>query len=83
VEDTDGTVHYLDKAQRGFPLASDVPTECRAGFLEARHVPTTETPGQDEVGRPTVTVEQHIAYALYDGAGKAIPVARYEAAAQP
>ncbi|MEA4929808.1 MAG: WG repeat-containing protein [Candidatus Limiplasma sp.] len=83
VEDTAGTVRYLDKAQRGFTLASDVPTECRGGFLEARQITTTETPGQDEVGRPTVTVELHIAYALYDISGKTIPVARYEAAAQP
>lgn len=83
VEDGSGTVRYLDKAQRGFTLASDVPTECRGGFLEARLITATEIPGQDEVGRPTVTVEQHIAYALYDSAGKAIPVSRYEAAAQP
>ncbi len=73
----DGKVRYINKMLRGFTIDTDVPVECRQGFIEARKLTVTLTPTVDATGVAYILEERHIAYALYDAEGNAIPVAAY------
>jgi hypothetical protein len=87
VTDESGAVAYINKTQRGFAIDTDVPVECRQGFIEARKLTVTQTPVldvsglpvTDKSGQPETVATYAIAYALYDAAGKAIPVVAYAA----
>lgn len=74
-----GKITYIDKTGNGFPLDTDIPVECRQGFIEARKLRVVETPMMNEDGTPGTVEERFFTYALYDAEGKAIPVAAYTA----
>lgn len=79
VQDEGGKVRYINKMLRGFTIDTDVPVECRQGFIEARKLTVTLTPTVDATGVAYTLEERHIAYALYDAEGQAVPVAAYAA----
>lgn len=79
VQDSEGNISYINKTQHSFTIDTDVPVECRAGFIEARKIWDTETVTTDENGETQTTTVKHIAYSLYDDQGMAVPVAAYGA----
>ena len=79
VTESNGQVRYISKAQRTFTLATTVPVECRNGFIEGRTVTVTQNAVVDTAGESTVAEELHIAFALFDASGNAIPVSPYAA----
>ncbi len=79
VKDASGKITYIDKTGNGFPLDTDIPVECRQGFIEARKLRVMETPVVNEDGTPGTVEERFFTYALYDAQGKPIAVAAYTA----
>lgn len=73
----DGTVMYLNKMMKGFTLDTNVPVECRHGFIEGRKVSEVSRQVTDEAGSVTIVTEKQITYRLYDMEGTAIEVAAY------
>ena len=79
VKGADGKISYIDKSGNGFAIDTDIPVECRMGFIEARKLTVTETAVTNADGTPGTIEERFFSYALYDAEGKAIPVAAYTA----
>ncbi len=79
VEDKDGNITYINKTMRSFTIDTDVPVECRYGFIEGRKFITTEQTVTTEDGETQTLTEKHMQYALYDQIGTPIPVAEYSA----
>jgi len=71
----DGTVTYLNKMMSGFALDTNVPVECRCGFIEARKITEVTRNVTDTEGNLTAVTERQIDYHLYDQAGTAIEIA--------
>ena len=88
VLDESGNISYINKAQQGFTIDTDVPVECLCGFIEGRTVTATTaaaptaTPAPDgtqadgDTATRTVTTYS-IAYSLYTSEGKPVTVAPY------
>lgn len=90
VRGKDGKISYIDKSNKGFSLDTDVPVECRCGFIEGRVITATTvpaptvTPAADSAQVDAVATEAPatvttycIAYSLYDSEGKPITIAPY------
>ncbi len=81
VVDENGTVVYLNKNMRSFTIDTDVPVECRQGFIEGRKRRSSQWNYIDEKGEATVIQRWHMTFALFDQSGTPIPVATYSAQA--
>lgn len=79
VVDGYGRIRYLSKAQRSFTVATEVPVECRNGFIEGRTLSTSQQTVTDAAGVESTVTQSAITYLLYDGEGNPIPVAAYVA----
>lgn len=79
VVDSEGNITYINKTMRSFTIDTDVPVECRCGFIEGRKFITTEQTVITEDGETQALTETHMQYALYDQIGTPIPVVEYTA----
>ncbi|MEA4999852.1 MAG: WG repeat-containing protein [Candidatus Limiplasma sp.] len=77
VQEDDGTVRYLNKTQRSFTVDTDVPVECRMGFIEARRMRKSIWNTADAEGNFVTTETWNISFALYDKLGQPIAVQPY------
>ncbi len=78
VKNADGSVSYINKVKNAFSVETNVPVECRCGFIEGRTITETEHTAADENGETQTAVERSIAYRLYGLTGQPVSVARYE-----
>ncbi|NLI22034.1 MAG: WG repeat-containing protein [Clostridiales bacterium] len=77
VQETTGEVRYVDKTLRGFTVATNVPVECRCGFIEGRVITQMERAVTDDTGVSYMVLDPQIVYKLYDSEGHEIAVSPY------